>query len=66
MDMDAKSRASSMLLDVWGRLLELHAFACLFLLLFVQLKALLLTSAQPVCQLAVTYLTLFVNIFWSA
>lgn len=66
MDMDASSHASGVLLGVWSRLLELCAFACLFLLLLAQLKALLLTSAQPIFQLAVTYLTLFVNIFWSA
>lgn len=34
-------------------MLELYAFACLFLLLFVQLRASLLTSAQRICQLAV-------------
>lgn len=39
---------------------------CIGLLLFVQLKALLPTSAQPICQLAAACLTSFVNIFQSA
>jgi len=52
-DVDENSCAASMLVGVGGTSLELCAFTCLFPLVFVQLKALLLTSAQPVWQLTV-------------